>query len=118
MTLTTSLSQFVAGLSPNRLPEEAVRIARMRFTDSIGTESPGATPREQVKVQLAGGRTIADESVSRVRGSPSRSLTDQQLHDTFADCLDAGNSAIPADVLFERLAAFQSINARELTARR
>jgi hypothetical protein len=114
VTLTTSLSQFVAGLSPNRLPEEAVRIARMGFIDSIGT---GAAPHDQVIVQFAEGRTIAGEPVSRVRGSPSRPLTDQQLHDKFADCLDAGDSAIPADVLFERLAALRSINARDLTAR-
>src|ERR1700710_2180449 len=41
MTLTKSLGQFVADLSPNRLPEEAARIARMGFIDTIGTMIAG-----------------------------------------------------------------------------
>jgi len=31
MSLTMSLGQFIADLSPNRLPQEAARIARMGF---------------------------------------------------------------------------------------
>ena len=37
MPLTYALGQFVADLSPNRLPEEAMRIARLGFIDCIGT---------------------------------------------------------------------------------
>ena len=37
MALTKDLGQFVADLSPNHLPEEAVRVARMGFIDTIGT---------------------------------------------------------------------------------
>ena len=37
MALTQALGQFIADLSPNRVPEEAVRIARMGFIDCIGT---------------------------------------------------------------------------------
>jgi 2-methylcitrate dehydratase PrpD len=37
MALTRALGQFVADLSPNRVPDEAVRIARMGFIDCIGT---------------------------------------------------------------------------------
>ena len=54
--------------------------------------------------------------MARATGHPSRPLTDQQLYEKFADCLEAGGSPIPADVLFERLSAIQSITARELTA--
>lgn len=76
MTLTRSLGQFVADLSPNRLPKEA----------------------------------------ARATGRPSRPLTDRQIFEKFTDCLDAGDSPIPADVLFKRLSAIQSVNARDLTA--
>src|ERR1700722_8402407 len=41
MTLTKHLGQFVADLSPNHLPEEAVRVARMGFIDTIGTMMVG-----------------------------------------------------------------------------
>ncbi len=77
---------------------------------------PGAAAADQVTVTLADGRTIAGEPVARATGHPSRPLTDQQLYDKFADCLDAGASPIPADVLFRRLSAIQSISARDLTA--
>ncbi len=37
MPLTQALGQFIADLSPNRIPEDAMRIARMGFIDCIGT---------------------------------------------------------------------------------
>ena len=41
MALTKALAQFVADLSPNRIPDEAMRIARMGFIDCIGTMIAG-----------------------------------------------------------------------------
>ena len=41
MPLTKDLGQFVAELSPNRLPEKAVRVARMGIIDCIGTMIAG-----------------------------------------------------------------------------
>ena len=41
MSLTKTLGQFVADLSPNRVPEEAARIARLGFVDCIGTMIAG-----------------------------------------------------------------------------
>jgi hypothetical protein len=43
-------------------------------------------------------------------------LTDGQIYEKFPDCLDAGGSDIPADTLFQRLSAIQSMSAREITA--
>jgi 2-methylcitrate dehydratase PrpD len=85
-------------------------------TTDYDPELPGAAPHDQVTVRLANGQVIAGEPVARATGHPSRPLTDQQLYDKFADCLDAGNSPIPADILFKRLSAIQSISARDLTA--
>jgi hypothetical protein len=67
-------------------------------------------------VTLTSGRTIAGEPVARATGHASRPLTEAQLYDKFADCLEAGASDIPADLLFRRLQSLQSIGARELTA--
>jgi 2-methylcitrate dehydratase PrpD len=85
-------------------------------TTTHDPELPGAAPHDQVVVELTNGRTILGEPVARATGHPSRPLTDQQLYDKFADCLDAGDSPIPAEVLFKRLSAIQSIGARDLTA--
>src|SRR5580698_978265 len=41
MPLTKALGQFVADLSPNRLPEDAVRVAQLGFIDCIGTMIAG-----------------------------------------------------------------------------
>jgi 2-methylcitrate dehydratase PrpD len=41
MSLTKDLGLFVSDLSPNRLPEEAVQVARMGFIDCIGTMIAG-----------------------------------------------------------------------------
>ena len=65
---------------------------------------------------MTNGRTIQGDPVARATGHASRPLTDQQLYDKFADCLDAGDSPIPAEVLFQRLSAIQAIGARDLTA--
>ena len=77
---------------------------------------PGAALHDSVHIELNDGRGMAGEPVARATGHASRPLTDAQLYDKFADCLEAGNSDIPADVLFRRLSAIRSISARELTA--
>ena len=41
MPLTKALGQFVADLSPNRLPEGAVQVAQLGFIDCIGTMIAG-----------------------------------------------------------------------------
>ncbi len=41
MPLTQRLGRFAAHLSPDRLPEEAVRIARLGLTDGIATMIAG-----------------------------------------------------------------------------
>jgi len=79
-------------------------------------ELPGAAPEDQVTVTLADGRRIEGTPVKRATGHPSRPLSDQQIYEKFADCLDAGRSPIQADVLFKRLTELQSITARALTA--
>jgi len=79
-------------------------------------ELPGAAPADQVTVQLADGSTLAGEPVKRATGHATRPLTEAQIFEKFADCLDAGASDIPADVLFKRLSQIQSLSARQITA--
>jgi 2-methylcitrate dehydratase PrpD len=85
-------------------------------TTDYDPEMPGAARHDSVAVELNDGRTFAGDPVSRATGHPTRPLTEAQLYEKFADCLDAGDSDIPADVLFNRLSRIQSISARELTA--
>ncbi|HEY8289788.1 MAG TPA: MmgE/PrpD family protein [Acetobacteraceae bacterium] len=85
-------------------------------TTEYDPDMAGAAPQDSVVVELTNGKTIAGEPVSRATGHASRPLTEAQLYEKFADCLDAGGTDIPADVLFKRLSAIQSISARALTA--
>jgi 2-methylcitrate dehydratase PrpD len=96
--------------------QNLMRKVEVVTTTEYDPDMPGAAPFDTVAVELNDGRTIAGEPVARATGHPSRPLTDAQLYDKFADCLDAGDSDIPADVLFKRLSRIQSISARELTA--
>jgi 2-methylcitrate dehydratase PrpD len=85
-------------------------------TSEYDADLPGAAPQDQVTVELNDGHTIAGEPVKRATGHASRPLTEGQIYEKFADCLDAGGSDIPADILFQRLSAIQSMSAREITA--
>jgi 2-methylcitrate dehydratase PrpD len=85
-------------------------------TSEYDPELPGAAAHDQVVVELADGRTVAGEPVSRATGHASRPLSEAQLYDKFADCLDVGESDIPAEILFKRLSSIQSLSARALTA--
>ena len=85
-------------------------------TTTYDPDLPGAAPADTVTVTLTDGRTIAGEPVARATGHPSRPLSDQQLYDKFADCLEVGGSNIPAETLFRRLADLSAISARALTA--
>ena len=68
-------------------------------------------PYDTAAVERNDGRAIAGEPVARATGHPTRPVTDARLYDKFADCLDAGDSDIPADVLFKRLPQILSISA-------
>jgi 2-methylcitrate dehydratase PrpD len=94
--------------------------ALMRKVEVVTTSEydpamPGAAPFDTVSVGLSDGRTVDGDPVARATGHPSRPLSDAQLYDKFADCLEAGESEIPAETLFQRLSLIQSISARELT---
>ena len=85
-------------------------------TAEYDPEMPGAAAADSVRVELASGRVIEGEPVPRATGHATRPLTEAQLYDKFADCLDVGGSEIAAETLFARLKAIQSMSARELTA--
>jgi 2-methylcitrate dehydratase PrpD len=85
-------------------------------TTEYDPELSGGALADQVRVELTSGKTVAGEPVRRATGHASRPLSEAQLYDKFADCLEVGASDIPADVLFKRLQSLHAIPARELTA--
>jgi 2-methylcitrate dehydratase PrpD len=86
-------------------------------TTDYDPEMPGAAKFDSMVVELNDGRMLAGAPVARATGHPTRPLTEEQLYEKFADCLEAGESEIAAAILFKRLSRIQSISARELTAR-
>jgi 2-methylcitrate dehydratase PrpD len=96
--------------------QDLMRRVEIVTTTEYDEELPGAAPADSVVVELTTGETIAGEPVKRATGHPSRPISEAQVYDKFADCLDAGHSDIPAETLFARLKSIQSIAARELTA--
>jgi len=94
-----------------------MRKVEIATTTEYDRELPGAAAQDQVTVTLVDGRTVDGHPVARATGHPSCPLTEQQLHDKFADRVEVGGSPIPAGILFGRLSAIQSMTARELTTR-
>lgn len=96
--------------------QDLMRRVEIVTTTEYDPDLAGGAFADSVQVELASGRVVQGEPVTRATGHASRPLTEAQLYDKFADCLDAGASDIPADVLFKRLQAIQSTSARALTA--
>ena len=96
--------------------QDLMRRVEVVTTHDYDPDMPGAARHDSVAVHLNDGRTLEGAPVTRATGHPSRPLSEAQLYEKFADCLDAGHSDIPAEVLFRRLSDIQSIAARDLTA--
>lgn len=75
---------------------------------------PGAAPADSLLIQLTNGQVLEGSPVARATGHATRPLTESQIYDKFADCLDAGKSDIPADTLFQRLKMLNALSARAL----
>ncbi len=107
MALTKALGQFIADLSPNRVPDEAIRIARMGFIDCIGTMIVGRTePCTQIlKGVLAPGKGPATLYFS---GEQSPGPEAGWINGTAAHALDYDDVALrghPSTVLVPAILA-------------
>lgn len=111
-----SLAELTDPFVQRKDVQDLMRKVERDLTDETDDANPGSSPWEQVTIELASGQVLQSEKVTRARGHAERPLTDNQLHEKFADCLGSSGSPIPADVLFGRLQSMQSLTARELTA--
>ena len=85
-------------------------------TNGYDPDMPGAAPTDTVSLALASGEVLQGTPVARATGHASRPLSEAQLYDKFADCLDAGRSQVAAETLFARLKSLDAIEARALAA--
>lgn len=92
-----------------------MRKVRIAITSELDPDLSGAARHDQVRIALTNGQTLETDKVARATGHASRPLTDAQLYNKFSDCLDAGKSEIPAEILFDRLSKMQG-PVRALTA--
>jgi len=83
-------------------------------TSEYDPDLPGAAPADTVALELASGKVLEGAPVARATGHATRPLSEVQIYDKFADCLDAGRSDIPAETLFARLKSLGAIEARAL----
>jgi 2-methylcitrate dehydratase PrpD len=107
MPITKALGQFVADLSPNRLPEEAVRIARLGFIDCIGTMIAG---RDEPCAQILKGVLAPASGPATLYFSGQRSQGPEAgwINGTAAHALDYDDVALrghPSTVLVPAILA-------------
>jgi len=110
-----SLAELTDPFVQRKDVQDMMRRVERDLTEDTDAGNPGSAPYEQVRIELTSGQVIEGPQVTRARGHAERPLTEQQLHDKFVDCLTAGGSAIPPEMLFGRLQSMQSVTARELT---
>jgi len=111
-----SLAELTDPFVQRKDVQDMMRKVERDLTDETDDANPSSSPWEQVTIELASGQVLRSEKVTRARGHAERPLTDNQLHEKFADCLTSSGSPIPADVLFGRLQTMQTLTARQLTA--
>jgi 2-methylcitrate dehydratase PrpD len=104
--------EFVQRLDVQSLMRRVVTTTTSEYDPDL----PGAAPTDAVSIELASGKTLEGAPVARATGHASRPLSEEQIYDKFADCLDAGRSNIPAETLFSRLKSLAAIEARALAA--
>ena len=94
MALTRNFGQFIANLSPNQIPDEATRIARMGFIDCIGAMIAGrGEPCTQIlKDVLAPGKGSATLYFS---GQQSTGPEAGWINGTAAHALDYDDVTLP-----------------------
>jgi len=77
---------------------------------------PGAALNDRVTIDLRAGGILSGEPVHRARGHIDNPLTEQDLFIKFEDCLTIGRSAVPPQVMFDRLKGMEQVSARSLAA--
>ncbi|MGI4797531.1 MAG: MmgE/PrpD family protein [Janthinobacterium lividum] len=77
---------------------------------------PGAALNDRVTIDLRAGGSLSGEPVHRARGHIDNPLTEQDLFIKFEDCLTVGRSAVPPQVMFDRLKGMEHASARSLAA--
>src|SRR6516162_5288295 len=110
------LAEYTDGFIQRLEVQELMRKVGVETNQNYDPEVSGASAYDQVRVDLAGGGTVASEKVARAKGHADRPLSEDELFEKFRTCLDAGAAKIAPDVLFDRLRQLEDLSARELTA--
>ena len=92
-----------------------MRRVQVRITGELDPEQGGAALADRVQVRRTDGTVLDGEPVHRALGHADRPLPEADLFAKFEDCLAVGGSAIPAEMLFERLRGLEHGTARGLT---
>jgi 2-methylcitrate dehydratase PrpD len=101
LSLTRSLGEFVANLSPNRIPDEASRIARMGFIDCVGVMIAGRNERPtQILRDVL--KPVSGDATLYFSGAPSAAPEAAWINGVAAHALDFDDVALsghPSTVL-------------------
>ena len=88
------------------------------LTQNYDPGHPNAAMFDQVKVRLKSGEVLKGAQVHHARGHAAAPLTERDLQDKFAACIEHGHAAADTGDLFSRLMRMEEIGARELLGSR
>jgi 2-methylcitrate dehydratase PrpD len=109
------LAEYTDGFVQNPEVQRLMGKVSVETNQNYDPEVSGASVWDQVRIDLTDGGSIESEKVRRAKGHADRPLSEAELFEKFRGCLDAGDSRIAPDVLFDRLKQLESRSARQLT---
>jgi 2-methylcitrate dehydratase PrpD len=109
------LAEYTDGFVQNPEVQRLMGKVSVETNQNYDPEVSGASVWDQVRIDLTDGGSIESDKVRRAKGHADRPLSEAELFEKFRGCLDAGDSRIAPDVLFDRLKHLESRSARQLT---
>jgi len=104
-----TLSELVDAVVQRPDVQQLMQRVTVHLIEEYDAAMPQYAPYDQVALTLKSGRVLQSERVERARGHISRPLTDDELFDKFASCLQFARSDLDPRGLFETLGRLEQL---------
>jgi 2-methylcitrate dehydratase PrpD len=98
-----TLSELVDPVVQRADIQAMMKRVKVTLINEYDPAMPQYAPYDQVKVRLKSGKVLESERIKRAKGHISRPLSEQELFDKFASCLDFAASDLDRRGLFDAL---------------
>jgi 2-methylcitrate dehydratase PrpD len=98
-----TLSELVDPVVQRADIQALMKRVKVTLVTEYDSEMPQYSPYDQVKVRLKSGKVLESERIKRAKGHITRPLSEKELFEKFASCLDYAGSSLDRRGLFDAL---------------